>query len=351
MLREWLENHTMPAAPELAARDGDVVCCRACGNRCRIGEGGSGRCKVRWNRGGALRVPGGYVAGLQADPIEKKPFFHVLPGAKALSFGMLGCDLHCPFCQNWISSQALQDDDAGSLPLPVQPAQVVDLATEQGAPVVVSTYNEPLITSEWAAEIFRLASARGMLCGYVSNGNATPEVLAYLRPFTRLYKVDLKSFDAERYRTLGCELQNVLDTIPLLLEMGYWVEVVTLVIPGFNDSDAELRAIARFLAGVSPDLPWHVTAYHPDYRDTAGCRTTARDLDRAWESGREAGLRYVYAGNLPGSVGEREDTLCPGCNKTLIHRRGFRVIENRLQKGACPGCGHAIPGIWEIPGA
>jgi pyruvate formate lyase activating enzyme len=322
------------------------VRCVACGHRCLIPPGREGVCRVRFNQGGTLRVPFGYVAGVALDPVEKKPFYHALPGSNALSFGMLGCDYHCAYCQNWISSQALRDRTPAPGPRVISAAELVALAKREGARIITSTYNEPLITSEWAVEVFKLAKAQGLLCSYVSNGNATEEVLEYLRPFVSLYKVDLKSFRDRHYRQLGGTLERVLATIQALKDKGFWVEVVTLVVPEFNDGEQELREIAHFLASVSPDIPWHVTAFHEDYRMAGMGPTQARSLLRAAEIGVEEGLRYVYAGNLPGDVGRWEDTRCPGCGQTLVERRGFRVVGNHLQKDQCPGCGSRIPGIW-----
>ncbi len=326
---------------------GNAVRCLACGHRCLIRDGKAGVCRVRFNRAGELRVPGGYVAGLQIDPIEKKPFWHAYPGRDALSFGMLGCDLHCSYCQNWVTSQALRDDDAIALPRVCTAHDLVRLAVSHDVPVVVSTYNEPLITADWAVQVFEPARDAGLRCGFVSNGNATPEVLDYIRPWVDLYKVDLKSFDDHNYRKLGCTLQNVLDTIQRLNAMGFWVEIVTLVIPGFNDSAAELDSIARFLAAISIDIPWHVTAFHPDYKMIDPPRTGVDTLDRAYNAGKDAGLRYVYPGNLPGHVGDRENTYCPSCNALLIERRGFYVRHNHMRGGQCPQCNTEIAGIWE----
>jgi len=338
----------MPAAEALVRKEeGGAVRCVACANRCRIGEGKTGICCVRTNRNGTLMVPGGYVAGLQVDPIEKKPFFHVFPGRDALSFGMLGCNFHCPFCQNWISSQVLKDDSSTGTPHPIKAERLVETAMEEGTPVIVSTYNEPLITADWAAKVFEKAKEKKLLCGFVSNGNATPEVIDFLRPFMDLYKVDLKCFNDDQYRTLGGKLKVVLDTIALLKEKGFWVEVVTLVVPGFNDGDAELRDIARFLAGVSCDVPWHVTAFHPDYKMTGARRTSAADIQRAVVAGREAGLRFIYSGNLPGGIGDFENTYCPSCSALLIERQGFVILNNRMKANQCPECSATIPGVWE----
>lgn len=329
--------------------DGSVRCF-ACGHRCLIRPGKRGICQVRFNEGGELRVPFGYVAALQSDPIEKKPFSHVLPGSSALTFGMLGCDFHCGYCQNWFTSQAMRDphsDESINLVRRISPAQMVETARRSGAAVMVSSYNEPLITSEWAAAIFKESKAAGLKCAYVSNGNNTPEVMEYLRPYLDAYKVDLKCMSDRNYRSLGGVLQNTLDGIKRAREMGLWVEVVTLVVPGFNDSNEELWDAARFLAGLSPDIPWHVTAFHKDYKMTDPENTDARTLQRAADIGREAGLHFVYAGNLPGRVGEYEDTVCPSCHEALVKRRGYVVREYRITaQGTCPKCGTRIPGVW-----
>jgi pyruvate formate lyase activating enzyme len=327
--------------------DGKVRC-YSCGHRCLIPDGHDGICRVRFNRGGTLYVPHGYVAGLQVDPIEKKPFFHAFPGAVALSFGMLGCDFHCGYCQNWLTSQALRDNSAIAPPRDVGPEDLITIAKRQNAPVMVTTYNEPLITSEWAVEIFTKAKAAGITCGYVSNGNGTPEVLKYIRPVVDLYKVDLKSFRDAEYRQLGGKLDNVLATIRMLHEMGFWVEIVTLVVPQFNDSEEELRDMAKFLVGVTPDIPWHVTAFHQDYKMTDNPNTSTRDLLRACEIGREEGLRYVYAGNLPGRVGDFENTKCWKCGTVVIERWGYKILSYALtDAGTCPKCDTKIAGYWK----
>ena len=323
------------------------VRCFACGHCCPIPDGQPGVCKVRFNQGGTLYVPYGYVAGVQCDPIEKKPFFHAYPGALAYSFGMLGCDLHCAYCQNWVTSQALRDPNAVSPPLDTDPHLLVKDALAQGAKVVVSTYNEPLITSEWAVAVFREARKAGLLTAFVSNGNGTPQVLDYIHPWIDLYKVDLKSFDDRHYRELGGRLQPILDTIRTLHHMGIWLEIVTLLIPGFNDSDNELRKLTAFLAGVSPDIPWHVTAFHQDYKMTSPADTRPEDLQRAAAIGREAGLQYIYAGNLPGRVNRLEDTHCPHCGETLIERHGYLIRKYQITaEGTCPSCQTPIPGRW-----
>jgi pyruvate formate lyase activating enzyme len=332
------------ALPDSAVR------CYACGHRCLIRDGRRGVCKVRFNQDGKLRVPWGYVAALQVDPIEKKPFNHVLPGSDALTFGMLGCDFHCEYCQNHVTSQALRDpasDIAISAVRRASPELIVDYALRSGAKVIASSYNEPLITSEWAVGIFRLAVQAGLKCVYISNGNATPEVLSYLRPYLTAYKIDLKTMQDKHYRQLGGVLDNVLDGVRQAHALGLWVEVVTLVVPGFNDSTEELMDAARFIAGVSKDIPWHVTAFHPDYKMTDTGYTPAKTLLRAAEIGQEAGLNFVYAGNLPGRVNEYEDTHCPNCRTVVVERRGYTLSKYRISaEGTCMKCGTPIPGVW-----
>jgi pyruvate formate lyase activating enzyme len=344
-LAALLDRHTVLGT--LWRAEGERIRCVACGHRCLIASGRRGICKVRFNAAGELRVPSGYVAGVACDPIEKKPFFHVLPGSDALTFGMLGCDLHCAYCQNWISSQALRDPASHIGVRPTTPEQLVEAARRYGARLVVSSYNEPLITAEWAAAVFAQAKPAGLLCAFVSNGNATPEVLDFLQPWLVALKIDLKTFNDRQYRTLGGTLERVTDTIRQARARGLWVEVVTLLVPGFNDDERELRDLARFLASVSPDVPWHVTAFHPDYRLTEPRPTQVRDLRRAAEIGVREGLRFVYAGNLPGRVGAWENTRCPGCGRTLIERCGFTVTACGLTpEGRCPQCQTLVPGIW-----
>lgn len=346
-LRQRLSRETRPADPSLTrSLDRGGVQCLACGHRCRIPDGHPGVCKVRFNERGSLRVPWGYVAGLALDPIEKKPFFHAFPGENALSFGMLGCDFHCAYCQNWVTSQALRDSAASSTIRAITPEALVDLALAHHSRVLVSTYNEPLITAEWAIEIFARGREHGLTGAFVSNGNATPEVLDRLRPHVDLVNVDLKTFDDRRYRELGGVLASVLRSIEDLLKRGFWVEVVTLVTPGFNDSEAELRAIARFLVSLDRDLPWHVTGFAPQYRMEGLRPTTGSELARAREIGLEEGLRFVYTGNRPGAVEGGEDTRCPRCGALLIERRGYRVRRIGLHEGRCRACDTAIAGVW-----
>ena len=345
-LSEVLAKYSTPGELYETLEKADVRCV-ACGHRCSIPEGASGICKMRFNKNGALQVPFGYIAGAQCDPIEKKPFFHVRPGAAAYSFGMLGCNLHCSYCQNWVTSQALRDPHAVVPPSQTTIDALVRNARTQHAEIIVSTYNEPLISCEWSVAIFKQAKAAGLMTGYVSNGYGTPEVLQYLHPWLDLYKVDLKSFDDRQYRQLGGRLQPVLDTIRSLHGMGIWLEVVTLLVPGFNDSHEELTELTKFLSGISADIPWHVTAFHRDYRMTDPGNTAPKDLLKAVEIGKKSGLRYVYAGNMPGRTENLENTCCPGCGELLVERYGYRILQNNLAAGGlCPSCKQKIPGRW-----
>jgi pyruvate formate lyase activating enzyme len=344
-LKDVLKTYAIEGEICKSLEDGKVRCF-ACGHRCLILPGLDGICRVRFNDAGKLMVPAGYVGALQCDPVEKKPFFHAYPGSLALTFGMLGCDLHCAYCQNWVTSQALRDPAAIAPPRRVTPEQVAAIARQQGARLLVSSYNEPLITSEWAVSIFKEAKAQGFVCAFVSNGNATPEVLDYIRPWVDLYKIDLKSFNDRNYRKLGGVLENILDTIKMVHERGFWLEIVTLVIPGFNDAPDELKAAADFIAGVSAEIPWHVTAFHQDYKMTGPDNTSVETLLRAADIGKQAGLKFVYAGNIPGRLGSNENTVCPECKTPLIERYGFRVLKNRLNGSRCPKCYANIPGHW-----
>src|SRR5215208_6162272 len=345
-LKELLKTYTIEG--EICEQlEGGRIKCYACGHRCLILPGLDGICRVRYNEGGRLMVPAGYVGGIQCDPTEKKPFFHAYPGSLALSFGMLGCDLHCSYCQNWVTSQALRDPRAVSPPLAATPQALVADATRLDARVVVSTYNEPLITSEWAVAIFKEARAAGLMTGFVSNGNGTERVLNFIRPHIDLYKVDLKSFDDKHYRQLGGRIEPILFTIRRLHEMGVWLEIVTLLIPGFNDGPDELQRLTAFIASVSPLIPWHVTAFHKDYRMSDPENTTPEMLMAAAAIAKEAGLRYVYAGNLPARVGDLENTRCHQCAAMLIERYGYLVRAYRITaEGTCPDCATAIPGRW-----
>jgi pyruvate formate lyase activating enzyme len=261
---------------------------------------------------------------------------------------MLGCDFHCAYCQNWITSQTLRDANATARPYKVTIQDIITSAHRDGARILTSTYNEPLITSEWAVEIFKHGRGSGLYGSYVSNGNATPEVLEYIRPWVDFYKVDLKGYDDAHYRKLGGVLANIQEGIGNIHKLGFWMEVVTLLIPGFNDSDEEIRKLCDFLVSVSPDIPWHATAFHADYKMSRQESTSVETLLKAARIGKQSGLKFVYLGNKPGNVGDWENTYCPDCHAELVKRMGFRVLENTIVNGACPKCLRKIPGRWEL---
>jgi len=326
--------------------DGGAVRCLACAHRCRLDDGQAGICKVRYNVLGELRVPWGYFTSIDVAPIEKQPFYHFLPGRKVVAFGTLGCDLHCPYCHNAKISQAFRDPNSWTNARTSTVDDVIGLAVREGCAGVVSGYNEPLISSEWAVELFQAAHAAGLRTGYATDGNATPEVLAYLRPWLDMARVDLKTGSPEGYRTLGGVLQPVLDSLAWFFQMGIWLEVVTCIVPGFNDSDAEVLRMARTIAEISRDIPWHLVAFHPDYKMQSQPWTSAETLMNAARIATGSGLRYAYCSNLWGQVGIWQDTYCPGCAERLVGRYEFAVQLNRMNGAACPDCGYVLPGVW-----
>lgn len=320
------------------------VRCNLCAHRCLIAESKFGVCSVRENRGGKLvtHVYGEVIAA-HVDPIEKKPLFHFQPGTRSFSMATIGCNFRCGFCQNWQISQAgKKEADFGGQPL--SPEEAVQLAVGQNCRSLSYTYTEPTIFFEYAYDTMRLAKKRGLANVFVTNGFMTAEALEVLKGSLDAANVDLKSFRDETYKkTCGGRLQPVLDSIKLMKKLGIWVEVTTLVVPGLNDGEEELSGIARFLAGVGKDLPWHISRFHPDYNYTDAPPTPVETLRRAYELGREAGLNYIYIGNIGG---ESEDTVCPSCGTTLIRRRGFSVTENKVRDSTCPKCGTRIPGFF-----
>jgi pyruvate formate lyase activating enzyme len=326
------------------------VRCIACGHQCLIKPGRRGVCKIRFNEHGELQVPWGYVSSIQVDPIEKKPFYHFLAGANALTFGMLGCNLKCAYCQNWLTSQALRmsgsDRLAGYLK-ELSPEEIVSYGLVSGAEVLASSYNEPLITSEWASAIFQEATLAGLKCVYISNGFATEKVLDYLIPVLSGFKVDLKTMQKDHYKDLGGKLQPVLDSIRYAHELGLWVEIVTLLVPGFNDSEEELKDMASFIHSVSPEIPWHISAFRPEYKMTDRPSTSPSQVLAGVELGYEQGLQYVYGGNISGEIGGHGNTNCHQCGESLIKRFGYHIREYRITSlGTCPACDAVIPGVW-----
>jgi pyruvate formate lyase activating enzyme len=326
--------------------DGGRVECGLCAHRCLILSGKFGICGVRENREGTLltHVYGDVIAA-HIDPIEKKPLYHFLPGTTSFSIATVGCNFRCPFCQNWQISQVTKKDhqkvgDGYSLP----PEEIVKGARKQGCRSISYTYTEPTIFFEYAYDTAKLARQAGLANVFVTNGYITEEALREVRPFLDAANVDLKAFRDETYKKVcGARLEPVLDSIRLMSELGIWVEVTTLVVPGMNDGEDELAALARFIAGVSPDIPWHISRFHSDYKYTHVPTTPVETLRQAFEIGKRAGLRFVYIGNV---WGESEDTLCPHCGQLVLRRSGFFIDENKIREGRCTFCGTPIPGVF-----
>lgn len=327
-----------------------VVRCHLCAHRCRIAEGKKGVCHVRENRAGTLySLVYGRLISQAIDPIEKKPLFHFYPGSVSLSIATVGCNFRCLFCQNADISQMPRDRDRieGHM---VAPEAVAAAAQRYQCPSISYTYTEPTVFFEYTLDVARLAHQAGIANVYVTNGYMTPEMLEMVTsptepPLMDAANVDLKAFRDEFYRQqCGARLQPVLDSLIMMRKRRVWVEVTTLVIPGLNDSEGELRDIARFIAtDLGPDVPWHVSRFHPTYRLTDRPVTPVSTLHRAYQIGLEAGLRYVYEGNVPGAGSE--DTICPSCHQVVIERVGFRIASHKAQGGICSYCGASISGV------
>lgn len=338
------------SAPGTLARPGPDgrLDCLACAHRCALRDGQTGRCGVRHRDGDRLLVPFGYVAARRVRPIESNTVYHVHPGALALTFGMYGCDLACPYCHNARISQVLRDGGEVN-PAPITAAALVDEAVAAGCAAVCAAYNEPMIAAEWVHAVFAAARARGLATVVVSDGNTTAEALAYLRPVADVYRVDLKGFSQEQYAQLGGRLATVLEAIGTARTLGYWVEVVTLVVPGLNDDLAGLRALARTLANIDPGMPWHLNAFQPRYRWRDRPSPAAALLVSAAGAAYARGLRHVYVGNVSDRVSALEHTRCPACQAVVVTRRSYRALDVRLVDGHCPDCGAAVAGLWARP--
>lgn len=326
--------------------DGSTVC-QLCAHRCVIRPGRRGICWVRENQGGTLvTLVADRVVAIDIDPIEKKPFFHFLPGSRAYSFSTVGCNFRCLFCQNWEISQWPRNHLGAAPGTPITPQEIVAAALAAGCRSIAYTYTEPAIFFELALDTCRLAAGAGLKNVFVTNGYMTPEALALIAPVLHAANIDLKSFADRYYRKVcGATLAPVLDMIQRIRERGIWVEVTTLIVPGRNDSDAELTALARWLAALDRNIPWHVSAFYPAYKMLDLPPTPVRTLLRAAAIGEAAGLRFIYIGNVPGD--RWEDTLCPECGRRLVHRRGFAMLDRCMVDGSCPGCHTSIAGVWD----
>jgi pyruvate formate lyase activating enzyme len=321
------------------------VVCDLCHHRCQIGPSKFGLCGVRQNRDGKLNtLVYGEVIAAHVDPIEKKPLYHYLPGSTAFSIATVGCNFRCPFCQNWQISQKSKRKGEGLSSQSYSPEEIVQAAKTQACQSISYTYTEPTIYFELAYDTAKLAKKEGLGNSFVTNGYMTPEALETINPYLDACNVDLKSFDERFYKEMcQAHLQPVLDSIVLMRKLDIWVEVTTLVIPDQNDSEQELTKIAQFIAGTDPEIPWHISRFHPDYNYTDTPGTPVETLRRAYAIGKKAGLRYIYIGNV---LGESEDTMCPSCRKSLIKRTGFFTGKNTVVDGKCPYCGQPIAGVF-----
>jgi len=324
--------------------DEGKVRCHLCAHRCLVADEKAGICRVRYNLGGTLyTLVYANCASRAIDPIEKKPLFHFHPGSPILSIATVGCNFQCAFCQNWSLSQMPRDlgKVEGRL---FPPAEVVAAAQKSGCKSIAFTYSEPTIFFEYCHETALLADRKGIKSVFVTNGYMTREALEAIHPHLHAANVDLKAFSEETYqRVMKARLEPVKESIRAMHDLGIWVEITTLVVPGMNDSDAELRRIAEFIVSVGPEIPWHISRYHPDYKDRGAAPTPIAALRRAHQIGKDAGLRYVYTGNVPGD--DFESTFCYRCRSLVIERYGFTLGEYRLQKNHCPECNTMIDGV------
>jgi len=324
------------------------VSCFLCNHLCQIADKKFGFCGVRQNKDGRLYTHVyGEVIAAHVDPIEKKPLYHFLPGTTSFSIATIGCNFRCPFCQNWQISQASKRKNRELSGHELLPGEIVTAAKNYGCQSISYTYTEPTIFYEYAYETSRVAAEEGLANIFVTNGYMTAEALKNIKPYLNACNVDLKSFNEKFYEEM-CQghLQPVLDSIRLMKKLNIWIEVTTLVVPGVNDSEEELRSIARFITETDPEIPWHISRFHPDFQYTDSPATPLGTLHKACSIGKEEGLHHIYVGNV---WGESEDTLCSRCGKSLIRRQGFSLRENKVRDSRCPSCGQPIAGIFEMP--
>lgn len=325
--------------------EGGDVKCDLCNHRCHVRNNGRGICYVRENKNGVLyTLVYGKLISRAVDPVEKKPLFHFYPGSSAYSIATVGCNFRCLNCQNYEISQMPREtkkivgEDA-------TPESVVEEARLYRSKSIAYTYTEPTVFYEFAYDVARLASKEGIRNVFVTNGYITEEALKEIRPYLDAANIDLKGFSDEFYRkNCGARLDLVLDTIRSYKKMGIWIELTTLLIPTLNDDEAQLKAIADFIVNLDPGIPWHISRFYPMYKLLDLPETPMKSLDSARRIGIEAGLRYVYQGNVPGSEGE--NTYCHRCGELLIHRYGYRILEYKIKDGQCPRCGVKIDGVW-----
>ncbi|MBW2437270.1 MAG: AmmeMemoRadiSam system radical SAM enzyme [Desulfobacterales bacterium] len=327
--------------------DDSKVKCHLCSHRCVIKDGRRGLCSVRENQAGTLQtLVYGKLIARHVDPIEKKPLFHFMPGTLSYSIATVGCNLRCRFCQNADIAQMPTDHNGRIMGKAVTAQQVVDDAVKSGCRSIAYTYTEPTVFFEFAYDTAQLAHQRGIRNVFVTNGYMTPEAIDMIKPYLDAANVDLKAFTDEYYKDLcGARLGPVQDTLRHMKAHGIFVEVTTLIVTGLNDDPAELQQLAEFIAhDLGTDTPWHISRFHPTYKLTDRPATPLKTLTRACDIGRQAGLKYVYTGNVPGDEGE--NTFCPGCGQQVIERWGFQVGAVRIANGCCTHCGHKIDGVW-----
>jgi pyruvate formate lyase activating enzyme len=324
--------------------DGKVRC-HLCNHHCIIKEGKRGICAVRENLNGRLySLVYGKSVAVGIDPIEKKPFFNFYPGTSSYSLATVGCNFHCLHCQNWEISQMSKGKGGRIIGDELAPERIVSDAMRSGCMSIAYTYTEPTIFFEYAYDTATLAHEEGIKNLFVTNGYTSGEAVKEMAPFLDAANVDLKSFDEDFYHEIcGAKLQPVLDNIRLYKELGVWVEVTTLIIPGYNDDENQLREIAEFVEGVGDEIPWHISAFYPAYKLLDVPPTPMESLRKARDIGLDAGLRYVYEGNVPGEGGE--STYCSNCGELLIERSGFYIKRNQLVRGRCPKCKTKMDGV------
>jgi pyruvate formate lyase activating enzyme len=325
--------------------EGGDVKCDLCNHRCLVRNNGKGVCHVRENRNGVLyTLVYGKLISRAVDPVEKKPLFHFYPGSSAYSIATVGCNFRCLNCQNYEISQ-MPRETGRIVGEDVTPESVVEDAKLYRCKSIAYTYTEPTVFYEFAYDVARLASKEGVKNVFVTNGYITEEALKEIRPYLDAANIDLKGFSDEFYRkNCGARLDLVLDTIRSYKKMGIWIELTTLLIPTLNDDEAQLKAIADFIVNLDPGIPWHVSRFYPMYKLMDLPETPMKSLEAARRIGIQAGLRYVYQGNVPGSEGE--NTYCHRCGELLIHRYGYRILEYKIKNGQCPRCGVKIDGVW-----
>ena len=327
------------------ALENKKVSCVLCHHNCQIAPGKLGICSVRQNRDGKLftRVYGDIIAA-HVDPIEKKPLYHFLPGTHSFSIATIGCNFQCPFCQNWQISQASKSKGIQDHGQEYSPYDIVSTAKRHRCRSISYTYTEPTVYFEFAFDTAKMAKEEGLANVFVTNGYMRPEAIETIHPYLDACNVDLKAMQEGFYKDMcGAHLQPVLDSIRMMKETGIWVEITTLIIPGLNDSESELRQIALFISETDREIPWHICRFHPDYKYTDSRPTPVETLRQARSIGMKEGLRYIYIGNV---LGESEGTACPNCERLLIPRQGFYVAENKIRDSKCPYCGTRIAGVF-----